>query len=90
MLSISDITLSNDKDSRKNSNRITVPSGCRTRLTLFIVGLICTFLLLYVDTFLKNEPVTLWLAFLQVSSFRPVVKTGSKPAKTSVIVKLLF
>ena len=79
------------KHGTKNFNSVTVRSCCRTHLTAhpFFISQ-CLF---------QNETITLWLTNfyfkqkdffinLTVSQyFRPVVKMGTKPGKTFVIVK---
>ena len=64
MLSVSCITLSNDKYRRKNSDSITVRSCCRTHLTLFVQGACRSANPSFVNRcFLKNKPITMCLTY---------------------------
>ena len=64
MLSVSGITLTNDKYRRKNSHSITVRSCLRTHLTLFISGACGPAHPSFVNLcFLKNEPIILCLTY---------------------------
>ena len=65
MLSVSGITLTNDKFTRKNSDSITMCSCFQTHLTVFISGMCRSVHPSFVNRcFLKNEPTILCLTYL--------------------------